>query len=49
VVEEAVGTATPDLHEPAIEMMRRGWGQVNTLEETLAELAAFPAAAGAAR
>jgi ureidoacrylate peracid hydrolase len=45
VVEEAVGTATPHLHEPAIEMIQVGWGQVNTLEQTLAELRAFPAVA----
>lgn len=44
VVEEAVGTATPHLHDPAIEMIRMGWGQVNTLEQTLAELASFPSA-----
>jgi ureidoacrylate peracid hydrolase len=44
VVEEAAGTATPHLHAPAIEMIRVGWGQVNTLEQTLAELRAFPAA-----
>jgi nicotinamidase-related amidase len=43
VVEEAVGTASPHLHDPAIEMIRVGWGQVNTLEQTLAELGAFPA------
>ena len=43
VVEEATGTTLPHLHEPAIEMMRVGWGQVNTLEHTLAELATFPA------
>jgi nicotinamidase-related amidase len=43
VVEEATGTTLPHLHEPAIEMIRVGWGQVNTLEQTLAELAAFPA------
>ena len=42
VVEEAVGTATPHLHDPAIEMIQVGWGQVNTLEQTLAELRAFP-------
>ena len=42
VVEECVGTATPHLHEPALEMIRVGWGQVNTLEQTLAELRAFP-------
>lgn len=43
VIEEATGTTLPHLHEPAIEMIRVGWGQVNTLEETLAELAAFAA------
>ncbi len=43
VVEEATGTTLPHLHEPAIEMMRVGWGQVNMLEETLAALAAFAA------
>jgi ureidoacrylate peracid hydrolase len=43
VVEEATGTATPHLHDPAIEMIRVGWGQVNTLEQSLAELAGFPA------
>ena len=41
VVEEATGTTLPHLHDPAIEMMRVGWGQVNTLEETLAELGTF--------
>jgi ureidoacrylate peracid hydrolase len=44
VVEECVGTATPHLHAPAIEMIRVGWGQVNTLEQTLEELRAFPSA-----
>jgi len=43
VVEEATGTTLPHLHEPVIEMIRVGWGQVNTLEQTLAELTAFPA------
>ena len=28
----------------AIEMIRVGWGQVNTLEQTLAELRRFPPA-----
>jgi ureidoacrylate peracid hydrolase len=42
VVEETTGTTLPHLHGPAIEMIRVGWGQVNTLEQTLAELAAFP-------
>ena len=48
VVEEATGTATPHLHEPAIEMMNMGWGQVNTLEQTLAELREFPLVEGSA-
>ena len=44
VVEECVGTTLPHLHGPAIEMISVGWGQVNTLEQTLTELRAFPAA-----
>ena len=40
---QATGTTLPHLHEPLIEMIRVGWGQVNTLEQTLAELATFPA------
>lgn len=43
VVEECVGTTLPHLHGPAIEMISVGWGQVNSLEQTLAELRAFPA------
>jgi ureidoacrylate peracid hydrolase len=43
VVEEATGTTLPHLHGPAIEMMRVGWGQVNSLEQALSELSAFPA------
>ena len=43
VVEECTGTTLPHLHGPAIEMISVGWGQVNTLEETLAELRTFPA------
>jgi ureidoacrylate peracid hydrolase len=42
VVEECVGTASPHLHDPAIEMITVGWGQVNSLERTLGELRAFP-------
>jgi ureidoacrylate peracid hydrolase len=49
VVEEATGTTLPHLHEPAIEMMRVGWGQVNGLDQTLAELAAFPSVLADAR
>jgi hypothetical protein len=47
VIEECVGTTLPHLHGPAIEMIAVGWGQVNTLEQTLAELRAFPAAVAA--
>jgi len=47
VVEECVGTATPRLHDPALEMISVGWGQVNSLEQTLAELRAFLAATSA--
>jgi nicotinamidase-related amidase len=43
VVEECTGTTMPHLHEPAIEMIGVGWGQVATLESALAELRAFPA------
>jgi ureidoacrylate peracid hydrolase len=42
VVEECTGTTLPHLHDPAIEMIGVGWGQVNTLEQTLAELRTFP-------
>jgi nicotinamidase-related amidase len=45
VVEECTGTTLPHLHEPVLEMIRVGWGQVNTLERTLGELAGLPAAA----
>lgn len=48
VVEEATGTTLPHLHAPAIEMISVGWGQVNTLERTLGELATFPAVMTAA-
>lgn len=44
VVEECVGTATPHLHDPAIEMIRVGWGQVSTLSQTLEELRGFTSA-----
>lgn len=42
VVEDCTGTTLPHLHEPAIEMIRVGWGEVRDLEATLAELAALP-------
>src|SRR4029077_11028392 len=38
VVEECTGTTLPHLHDPALEMIRVGWGEVRSLEETLADL-----------
>jgi len=38
VVEECTGTTLPHLHQPAIEMIRVGWGEVRSLEEALEEL-----------
>ncbi|NNL99179.1 MAG: cysteine hydrolase [Gammaproteobacteria bacterium] len=38
VVEDATGTTMPHLHDPIIECIQNGWGQVNTLERTLAEI-----------
>jgi ureidoacrylate peracid hydrolase len=38
VVAECTGTTLPHLHEPALEMIRVGWGEVRSLEETLADL-----------
>ena len=38
VVEECTGTTLPHLHEPALEMIRVGWGEVRSLEETLVDL-----------
>jgi ureidoacrylate peracid hydrolase len=42
VVEEATGTTLPHLHAPAIEMIAVGWGEVATLDQTLAALKTFP-------
>lgn len=38
VVEDCTGTTLPHLHEPALEMIRVGWGQVSSIEEILKEL-----------
>jgi nicotinamidase-related amidase len=38
VVEECTGTTLPHLHDPALEMIRVGWGEVRSLDETLADL-----------
>jgi nicotinamidase-related amidase len=41
VIEECTGTTLPHLHEPALEMIRVGWGDVRSLADILAELAAL--------
>jgi ureidoacrylate peracid hydrolase len=41
VVEEVTGTTLPHLHEPALEMVRVGWGEVRGLAETLDEVRAL--------
>jgi nicotinamidase-related amidase len=38
VVEELTGTTLPHLHEPALEMIRVGWGEVRGADEVVAEL-----------
>jgi ureidoacrylate peracid hydrolase len=38
VVAECTGTTLPHLHEPALEMIRVGWGEVRSLDETMADL-----------
>jgi ureidoacrylate peracid hydrolase len=43
VVEECTGTTLPHLHEPALEMVRVGWGDVRSLDETITELAGLRA------
>jgi nicotinamidase-related amidase len=44
VVEECTGTTLPHLHEPALEMISVGWGQVSTLDEILGQLRRLDAA-----
>lgn len=38
VIEECTGTTLPHLHEPALEMMKVGWAQVESLDEAIREL-----------
>lgn len=45
VVAECTGTTLPHLHEPALEMVRVGWGEVRSLRETVEELQALRAEA----
>ncbi len=41
VVAEATGTTLPHLHEPALEMIRVGWGEVRGLADTLRDIQAL--------
>jgi nicotinamidase-related amidase len=45
VVAECTGTTLPHLHEPALEMVSVGWGEVRSVEEAIAELATLRAGA----
>ena len=38
VIEDGTGTTLPYLHEPAIEMIQVGWGEVRDLESALGEI-----------
>jgi ureidoacrylate peracid hydrolase len=49
VVEECTGTTLPHLHEPALEMIRVGWGEVRDLAGVLSEVRALPALTELAR
>ncbi len=42
VVEDCTGTTLPNLHDPAIEMMRVGWSAVSQLDTVIGQLAEFP-------
>ena len=42
VVEDCTGTTLPHLHDPTIEMIRVGWGEVRSLLETIAEIESLP-------
>ncbi len=44
VVAEATGTTLPHLHEPALEMIRVGWGEVRGLADALGEIDRLPIA-----
>jgi nicotinamidase-related amidase len=45
VVEECTGTTLPHLHEPALEMIRVGWGEVRGVDEAIADLVGLRAGA----
>ena len=42
VVSDCTGTTLPHLHEPALEMVRVGWGEVRGLSDMLEEIEGLP-------
>jgi ureidoacrylate peracid hydrolase len=42
VVRECTGTTLPHLHEPALEMIAVGWGEVRGLDQAISEIRAQP-------
>lgn len=44
VIEECTGTTLPNLHEPALAMMKVGWAEVTTLDDILCRIDALPSA-----
>lgn len=42
VIEEATGTTMPHLHDPTIEMIKVGWGEVRGLQAALKDIEALP-------
>lgn len=44
MVEDCAGTTLPHLHDPAVEMMKVGWGEVWDLETSLDQLQRLPLA-----
>ncbi|MGI9477782.1 MAG: cysteine hydrolase family protein [Hyphomicrobiaceae bacterium] len=47
VVEECTGTTLPNLHAPALAMMKIGWAEVAGLDDILERVGRLPKAAGA--
>jgi ureidoacrylate peracid hydrolase len=44
LVEECTGTTLPHLHEPALEMVKVGWGEVTCLEQITVQIRNLPEA-----
>lgn len=44
VIEECTGTTLPNLHDPALAMMKVGWAEVTSLDDILGRISDLPAA-----